>query len=764
MKHLSFTLTNFTTSKKHLLLSMAVLSTTLVFSQPPAVAPVLGNAATFGVFGGQGGVTNQGINTIIHGSLGSTSASTTITGFRDGVTNIPYTTGGGSNNGNVTGGIFSDVPAPGDAVSFAFASQTFADINTAYNSISPAAQPGGIDPGAGELGGLTLTPGVYKSVTFKITNVDLTLDAQGDPNAVWVFQTSAGLTVGIPGGPRSVIMTNGGLARNVYWYVGSGATINGAGGGSMSGTIISSASITFSTAGNAVQTVLNGRALCLNAGVTMVNTTINACDTWTGLTSSVWTTATNWSRGSVPIASEEVLIPNVTTPKPVVSSTTSSLYNLTIYSGSALTVTSTLQIGGFINNLGNAFAATSGTITMNGDRPQILPPAFTNSNTVQNLIISNPAHVTLSGNINVSNLFTLSNGLLKTGTNNLIIANNATTIGASTVRYVDGNVRKIGNQAFTFPVGNLNKYAPISISAPVNTTDHFTASYSFTDPNNSSYTTTSLGAGLNRVSVKEYWLLNRTNGTSNVDVTLSFDFSRSGGISTLADLRVARWNGSQWTNEGNTGTTGTSGDGTVKSNPVTNFSPFTLGSSTANNTLPLSLLTFSAQQKNSNVALAWQTTNEVNASHFNLQQSINGTSFNTVGKINTQGGGNYAFTDDVSGMDASTVFYRLQMVNRDGSFTYSKTIAVLRKARSSQLTIFPNPVQETLYVQLSSKKDEKLSLQIIDMKGRILQQQEVRVSVGNISLSFNASKLAKGTYVLLIKSDNLKQQKRFIKD
>jgi hypothetical protein len=743
---------------------MAVLSTTLIFSQPPAVAPVLGHAATFGVFSGSGGVTNQGTNTIIHGSLGTTSVATTVTGFIDGVTHIPYTTAAGSNTGNVTGGIFTAPPAPGDAVSFAFASQTAADVITAYNSISPAAQPGGIDPGAGELGGLTLKPGVYKSVTFNITNVDLTLDGQGDPNAVWVFQTTAGLTVGIPGGPRSVIMTNGGLARNVYWYVGSGATINGAGGGIMSGTIISSAAITFSTAGNAAQVVLNGRALCLNAGVTMVNTTINACDTWTGLSNDDWTTATNWSRGSVPISSEEVLIPNVSTPKPIVSSTTSSLYNLTIYNGSAATVTSTLQIGGFINNLGNAFAATSGTITMNGTLPQILPPAFTNSNTVQNLIISNPAHVTLSGDINVSNLFTLSNGLLKTGNNNLIVANNATTTGASTARYVDGNVRKVGNQAFTFPVGNLTKYAPISISAPLNPTDHFTASYSFTNPNNSSYTTTSLGAGLNRVSLNEYWLVNRTNGTSNVDVTLSFDGSRSGGITTLADLRVARWTGSQWVNEGNTGTTGTPADGTVKSNPVTNFSPFTLGSSTASNSLPLSLLAFTAQLKNSNVAMGWQITNEVNASHFNIQQSTNGNSFNTIGKINKQSGGNYAYTDDVSGMNASTVFYRLQMVDQDGKFTYSKTIAVLLKAANSQLTIFPNPVKGTLYLQLSSAKNEKISIQIIDMKGSVLQQQEVRVSVGNMSLSFNASKLAKGNYVLLIKGDNLMQQREFIKD
>jgi hypothetical protein len=70
-------------------------------------------------------------------------------------------------------------------------------------------------------------------------------------------------------------MINGGLPKNVFWYVGSAATINGAGGGTMVGTIISSAGVTFSTAGNSVQTVLNGRAISLNASVTMVNTTIN---------------------------------------------------------------------------------------------------------------------------------------------------------------------------------------------------------------------------------------------------------------------------------------------------------------------------------------------------------------------------------------------------------------------------------------------------------------------------------------------------------
>ena len=241
--------------------------------------PTLGSISMFGAFGGNAGITNQGINTVINnGSIGTTAASTLITGFHDGTTGDVYTETG-DNKGNVTGRIYTAPPAPGTATSFAIAQQAYLDATAAYNSISPASKPGGTDPGAGELGGLTLAPGVYKSAsgTFKITNGNLTLDAKGDPNAVWIFQTAAGLTVGVAGpvGARSVVMINGGLAKNVFWYVGTAATINGAGGGIMTGTIISSAGVTFSTAGNAVQTVLNGRAISLVASVTMVNTTIN---------------------------------------------------------------------------------------------------------------------------------------------------------------------------------------------------------------------------------------------------------------------------------------------------------------------------------------------------------------------------------------------------------------------------------------------------------------------------------------------------------
>jgi len=230
----------------------------------------LGMASTFAVFGGAAGITNAGLGTVIVGDMGTTGTSAMITGFHSSAFSYTETP---LNIGAVTGTIYTDAPQ-GTVASKAIADTTIADMQTAFDNLAAIAD--GVDPNSGQLGGQTLAPGVYKAAggAFLITGGDLTLDAAGDSSAVWVFQMASSLTVGDTV-PRSVILVNGAQSRNVFWQVGSSATINGVGGGTMVGTIISSAAITFSTAGNTTLTTLNGRALALNASITMVNTVIN---------------------------------------------------------------------------------------------------------------------------------------------------------------------------------------------------------------------------------------------------------------------------------------------------------------------------------------------------------------------------------------------------------------------------------------------------------------------------------------------------------
>lgn len=238
----------------------------------PCVSPIaLGTAASFGAFGGAAGVTNRGLNTIVNGNMGTTAACSLITGFHDALNSYTETP---LDAGLVTGNINCGLPAPGTLITMAIATQALNDAISAYNVL--AAFPPGSDPGAGELGGLVLPAAVYTSAggTFKVTTANLTLDAQGDSNAVWVFQSASALTVGLSATPRTVFLINGAQAKNVFWQVGSAARIEN--GSTMVGTIIAPAGVTISTAGQTILTTLTGRAIGLTASVTMVNTIIVA--------------------------------------------------------------------------------------------------------------------------------------------------------------------------------------------------------------------------------------------------------------------------------------------------------------------------------------------------------------------------------------------------------------------------------------------------------------------------------------------------------
>jgi Ice-binding-like/Bacterial Ig-like domain len=255
---------------------------------PPIV--VLGPTITlFGGFAGTAGMTNTGTLTVINGDSGTTAVGfSSYTGFNDdsvvvaGIPQCQYTETP-ANIGLVTGTIYSPlvVPAPyvcpeGTAADIAIADEALAEANTAYTYLQGLPSTGVL---AAELGSTTIYPGVYKnSSSVGITAGDLTLDAQGNPNATWVFQIGSTLTVGQAAIPRNVILANGAQAGNVYWAVGTDVPhLEQSGGGTFNGTVIAngSAGIAVSTAENTTITTINGRLISLNASTTLVDTVIN---------------------------------------------------------------------------------------------------------------------------------------------------------------------------------------------------------------------------------------------------------------------------------------------------------------------------------------------------------------------------------------------------------------------------------------------------------------------------------------------------------
>jgi len=211
-----------------LLLLAASLSTSPTASA--ADAPVgLGTAETYAVLGGQA-VTNTGPSNLF-GDVG-VSPGTAITGFPP--------------------GIALGVMHAGDAE----AAGAQSDLTIAYNDAAGRAATANI---AGDLGGLTLTPGVYTTASSIGLTGTLTLDAQGDPAAVFIFQVGSALTTA---SASSVSMINGAQPCNVFWQIGSSATLGT--NTDFIGTILALTSISVTTG-----TTVEGRALARNGQVSL---------------------------------------------------------------------------------------------------------------------------------------------------------------------------------------------------------------------------------------------------------------------------------------------------------------------------------------------------------------------------------------------------------------------------------------------------------------------------------------------------------------
>lgn len=341
--------------------------------------------------------------------------------------------------------------------------------------------------------------------------------------------------------------------------------------------------------------------------------------------------------------------------------------------------------GGAINiggdwTVNGASTVSGGTVTFNGTAGQTI--SNNSGQTFNNLVINNTsaAGVTLNDAVTVNNTLTLTDGIVNSSATDIVnIADNATVSGTSNASYVDGWVRKSGNEAFTFPVGADNRYRPISITAPPVAADEFSATYNFFSPNGL-YMVANRAAALNHVSTREYWELQRDAGTSTVIVGLSWDDS-SGSIGSLTDLRVARWNGSQWDDAGNGGTTGDTTSGTVITGfAMSGYGAFALSSASSNNVLPVTWLDFSAQGGEDHIRLEWTTATELMNDRFEVERSGDMLEFEKIGEVPSKAGngGNskkvlaYEFTDErpLPGYN----YYRLRQVDLNSDYDLSKVI------------------------------------------------------------------------------------------
>ncbi|HWV32021.1 MAG TPA: T9SS type A sorting domain-containing protein [Dyadobacter sp.] len=298
---------------------------------------------------------------------------------------------------------------------------------------------------------------------------------------------------------------------------------------------------------------------------------------------------------------------------------------------------------------------------------------------------------------------------------------NLTSTGASDAGYVDGYVRKYGAGSFVFPVGDNGFLGQFAASADgvmgayfhtdantAVTSNLFTGSNYAALPNGGPFATSSMGTNVNVVSTVEYWDIDGPNATP---LTLTWDAGSAIGSLTGSDLTkltIVGWNGTEWvaipSKVDTTSVLGGTSDLTAGS--ITSISPlapdtymaYTFASLVL--PLPVTLTRFTAAAESRTVLLSWSTTEETNSDRFEIERSQNGKQWNRIASVASQGDSrvlvNYSHVDATP--LAGQNFYRLKMVDRDGTFAYSQIRNVSFQGEGGVVP-YPNPVVDKILIR-----------------------------------------------------------------
>ncbi len=184
--------------------------------------------------------------------------------------------------------------------------------------------------------------------------------------------------------------------------------------------------------------------------------------------------------------------------------------------------------------------------------------------------------------------------------------------------------------------------------------------------------------------------------------------------------------------------------------------------------LPVTILNFDGQLTHSDAILNWQTATEVNTAYFNVQRSVSGQKFTTVGKVTAAGNAtvtqNYTFKDELATISPSPVllYYRLQEVDKDGNANYSRTIKLSPGEERLSVKTYPNPVQNTLMIQLKGITGF-VAISIISADGKTLLKKTLKTLDGDDVVNLNIASLASGTYIVNIAYASKNIVQKFVK-
>ena len=203
---------------------------------------------------------------------------------------------------------------------------------------------------------------------------------------------------------------------------------------------------------------------------------------------------------------------------------------------------------------------------------------------------------------------------------------------------------------------------------------------------------------------------------------------------------------------------GTSNGGYVLQADITSFSSFYFGDPDMI-PLPLELISFKGKMQDNAALLQWETTNEINSSHFEVERSADGQNFQKIGIVASavnSVAAKYSFTDKEAGKFASILYYRLKMVDSDGTFSYSQVISLTIPGAMEPVIVYPNPVNDVLSVRIYLTAIQRINIQVTDMQGRVLYRQTKMAKNGTDEVNINTKSWPAQSYSIIVTDNNNK--------
>lgn len=429
--------------------------------------------------------------------------------------------------------------------------------------------------------------------------------------------------------------------------------------------------------------------------------------------------------------------------------------NVTNNAGASITApefyfTRNLTNNGSINVSTNF--SCSRTITTNSSFAQVISGTgvFNTGAATLRIDNSNAAGVTVNTDLSVSKL-SLADGNFYLGGNNITF-NTLPVSGGDAESYIVTN--GTGRLRFTnlttsevlFPIGTASTYNPVRIN---NGSGH-----TFSAGVQSGFT--SAPPGTEHVN-REWDIDDLTGGAVSVDVTLQWNTADEDLSFNRNLCAVAHYNGSIWHSlvAASTAANPSPDVYTSMATGVNSFSPFMVSSNSV--VLPLNLISFTAQEEKNKVDINWKAELENNVSYYNLQRSIDGLQFSTLEKVNAvnrTGTHEYKVYDNapVTGLN----FYRLQIIDKDGQFIYSKTISVNFNGKPLLLFVSPNPAANEIIVRSANTIT---GINIINITGSVVK----RFSPATNN-RYNIQSLLPGIYFVCVLSANKMEVQKLIKE